>query len=739
MVTFAIRPLAMRPIPKVQSRFLMALGLAIGFAAAAHTVAGAQPPPQAPPAKPPSTTGQGAQPTGSDQPQRQPVFRAGANFVRVDVYATRNDAAVQDMRKDEFEVLEDGVPQIVDTFEHVVIRSGGPAADRVEPRSPREGNLMAADPRSRVFVLFLDTWHVTKASDRYIEGPLLRLLDRVIGPDDLVAVMTPLMSASEITFTRRTDTIGNLLLKNPWWGERGYLIKTDPTEQLYEHCFGREGAEPLIDRRRESMTLEALSDTVVHLEGIREERKAILAITEGWLLFRPDPALMNASDRPAPTGIFVGPDGRPTRTDPRNPGAGIAAQCEQDRVALSMLDDERRFRSLLGEANRANASFYPINPKGLTVFDSPMGPAPPPPLTVDMDRAKSRVDSLLTLADNTDGLAVVNTNDLDTGIRRVVSDLTSYYLIGYSSTNGKLDGRYRTIKVRSKRPGVNIRARRGYQAPTEAEVAARALAASAGPAAAESAPLAREVGRLESIRADALFRLAVAPGWWKPAGVPTAKAGRAEPALWVVGEIDTRRPGEDWSKGASAEVVLTRESGEQVATFTVAVPAGTGRFLTRFPRTSGDVWLDPGQYAMKVRIRPEAGGLPITDTIRFALDPPPAVDRPAIGQPVYLRKGSGASATPQATADLRYHRSETLVVDFSVSDPFTELSGALLGKTGSPLAVPVAVNFREEDGVRWIRAEVALSPLSAGDYLVRVSARTNERQELVMAPFRIIP
>ena len=56
---------------------------------------------------------------------------------------------------------------------------------------------------------------------------------------------------------------------------------------------------------------------------------------------------------------------------------------------------------------------------------------------------------------NTDGIAIVNSNDLDRGLRRVVDDLTSYYLLGYYSTNSKLDGRFRSIKVRVKRPGVS--------------------------------------------------------------------------------------------------------------------------------------------------------------------------------------------------------------------------------------------------------------------------------------------
>jgi VWFA-related protein len=718
-------------------RVAAALFVAVCLAVSWHAIVSAQ---QNPPAKPPPTRAQA--PVDESQGQKPPVFRAGANFVRVDVYATRKDVPVQDLGKNEFEILEDGVPQSIETFEHVVVRGGGPQAERVEPRSIAEGNQMVGDPRSRVFVLFLDTLHVRMVSSRIVESALTRLLDQIIGADDLVALMTPSMPADGMTFTRRTDSIRQLLTNSPWWGQRNSLIKTDETEKLYESCYPPSDstiAQVMIERRRERMTLDAFEDVIRHLDGLREERKAILTVSEGWRLFQPDRSLAEART-PAPPGIFVGANGRLSTTDTRNPGQGYMSQCDQDRLMLASLDDERRFRDLLDEANRANASFYPINPRGLEVFDSDMGPAPPPPLTVDMDRVKGRLDSLRTLADATDGVAVVNTNNLAGGIQRIVSDLTSYYLIGYNSTNAKLDGRFRAIKVRSKRPGVDIRARRGYKAPTEEEVAARTRATSAATTPDEAAPVKRAVSTLESIRPDSLFRMLVAPGWWKPASnVPTAKAGRPEPAVWVVGEIDTRRPGDDWSKGAEAEILVSRDAGQMVATFKVEVPPGAGRFVTRFPRTSDDVWLDPGKYSVRVRVRAAGGGLPTTDTVRFSLDGPPEGARPVLGQPIYFRRGSAAASREQPTADLRYRRSERVVVDVTASDVFDQVSGVLLDRSGRTIEVPVTVTTREDGGSRWIRLEAILAPLSAGDYVLRLAAGASGRQEQVLAPFRIIP
>src|SRR6185436_9205138 len=135
-------------------------------------------------------------------------------------------------------------------------------------------------------------------------------------------------------------------------------------------------------------------------------------------------------------------------------------------------------------------------PRGLSVFDSQINEAPVSPVA-DMDQLRQRTESLQTLAENTDGLALVDSNDLRKQIRRIADDLTSYYLLGYYSTNSKLDGRFRSIKVRSKRPGIEIRARRGYTAATAAEVAkARTAADTVVPEA--KAAVTRALGTIES-------------------------------------------------------------------------------------------------------------------------------------------------------------------------------------------------------------------------------------------------
>ena len=82
----------------------------------------------------------------------------------------------------------------------------------------------------------------------------------------------------------------------------------------------------------------------------------------------------------------------------------------------------------------------------------------------DMNRTTFRAESLRTVAGATDGLAII-TNDLRGGLRRIVDDVSAYYVLGYYSTDRNFNGGYRRIEVKVARPGVQVRARRGYYAP----------------------------------------------------------------------------------------------------------------------------------------------------------------------------------------------------------------------------------------------------------------------------------
>src|SRR5437667_2770060 len=146
---------------------------------------------------------------GAQPPQNppQPTFRTEANYVRVDVFPTKDGVPIPDLTQGDFDVLENGAPQRIEQFEHVVIRGNIPQDLRAEPNTVAESRAMAASARARVFVVFLDTYHVDVAASHNIRKPLTDALDRLIGQDDLVGVMTPEMAATDVTFARKTTTI----------------------------------------------------------------------------------------------------------------------------------------------------------------------------------------------------------------------------------------------------------------------------------------------------------------------------------------------------------------------------------------------------------------------------------------------------------------------------------------------------------------------------------------------------
>ena len=223
------------------------------------------------------------------------------------------------------------------------------------------------------------------------------------------------------------------------------------------------------------------------------------------VLYRPDETLTHLRRDPmtgtptepipgTPRPVGVGPGGTLV-ANPQPYDDQSREQCDKEQMELAMTDNPRYFRDLFEDANRANVSFYRVDPRGLPAVDTDIGPTPPLPPALDRAVLDHRIETLRMLADNTDGIALVNSNDLNKQMRRLAADLTSYDLLGYASTNAKLDGRFRTIKVKVSRQGIEVRARHGYRAATAAEVAAAKKAADA-PGTAEKKALDAELGRL---------------------------------------------------------------------------------------------------------------------------------------------------------------------------------------------------------------------------------------------------
>ena len=662
--------------------------------------------------------------------QNQPTFRSGAAYIRVDMYATRDGKPIEDIQANEIEILEDGVPQKIEAFEHVRVRTGIPQELRVEPKGVEESRQMASDPRARVFVIFLDTYHTQIEGSATMRQPLINFIDRVLGPDDMVAVMTPEMAATEITFQRKTTVISNMLQREWLWGRRARLpgADNDEKEDLYDACYPpfkemADIAPQMKARRREKLTLDALEDLMVHLNGIREERKAVLAVTEGWLLYRPDNKLARQIEttqvRP---GDVLGRPPRPSPADTSQMQGGPRVQCEADRMALAAIDHEFRLQQLTQTANRGNVTFYPVFARGLVPFDAPIGPEKPPPINVDMANLRNRQETLRFLAADTDGTAVINTNNIDGALRRIVDDLSSYYLMGYYTTNPKLDGRFRSITVRVKRPGVTVRARKGYRGYTTEElsrggVTPAALEVGGGSATAAPATVAPPA---VNFNARAQFRIRAA-AW--------SRAGLSGGTVWIVGELDQqtkRLPA--WSRGAQAEITVTGSDNAQVASQRLEIKPGESGFTVQLPDADG---MQSGDYTIRVRLRsPVEGELGLIDTARISVKSPPS-----LGDAIMWRRGPSTGPQHLRTADPRFQRNERLRLELPTSS--TESATArVIDRNGQTISVPVEVSTRPDTaGFTWIVVDLGLSPFGPADYAIDVT----QGQMKQLTAFRVVP
>ncbi|HET9268908.1 MAG TPA: VWA domain-containing protein [Vicinamibacterales bacterium] len=655
----------------------------------------------------------------AQQPQ-QPTFRGGTNVVRVDMYAMRDGKMVDDLKAAEVEVTEDGVKQTIESFERVVVRPPVSQDLRAEPNSVEESRQMAADPRARIFVIFLDTYQTSFVNAARMRSAVQQFVDRVVGQDDLVAVMTPEMSVKDIALGRRTSVITGMLDTDNW-GRRGRFTDNDPIEDEWEKCYVFEDKTifpRMKARRREKMALDALDDLVVHLGGLRDERKAVLAVSEGWLQYARDSTLA-APLKAIENGAIPLAGPRLIQRGARGEQVEVAglAKCEADRAALAEMDNTNRLMDIGERANRVNVSFYPVGAQGLAVFDSDIGPDQPPPIEVDARNLSRKIQGLRYLADMTDGVAIVNTNNVAPLLRKVVDDMSSYYLLTYSSTNSKLDGKFRSIGVRVSRAGVQTRARRGYRALRPEEVTTTLSGSAAAPSSlppAQTAVLAALNTMAFNPRAELRLR---ASAYALPAG---------QGAFWLVGTLDdTTRRAPEWGKGATADVAVRAGDGQTV--LSAAVPLGAdGGFAVQVPETGG---LAAGDYTIRVRAKGGAGAT-IDETARVTI----AAQSPTIGEPVVWRRRPATGLTYFRTADPRASRTDRLRFELSTAATAAP-SATLLDRTGQPIAVPVQVTTRDENGTHWIVLDATIAPLAPGDYAIEVKAGDAIRT----TAFRVVP
>lgn len=382
---------------------------------------------------------------------QQPTFRAGVTMVTTDVIP-RNDRGsfVADLTKDNFTILEDGQPQTIVAF--TIVQGGRTFNLLVPPAMPAAATdgivLPAPRPRptdagGRVLLILVDDLHFEPEMTPHVRRLLQTIADTLLHEGDLAAVVSTGPSFIEVgpTYDRKLIVEAANKIRGS-----GY----QPAE-IFKLMESSQGPGDL--RARAQMAFYTAYNILAQLENISNRRKAVIYISTGYD-FDPFAEGRNSRDR-----IMGGRFSDPTRMliDEENPYFSLG------RVTAD-IDLFRLTRELTLSANRANASLYTIDPRGLAgVTDAGQ--------YVDQSEWRTHIQkttsTLKYLAEETGGFAIVDTNDFASGLKRVDAETSDYYVLGFYSTNNDPARRTRRLDVTVDRPGVSVAARRAYSVKTE--------------------------------------------------------------------------------------------------------------------------------------------------------------------------------------------------------------------------------------------------------------------------------
>jgi VWFA-related protein len=386
--------------------------------------------------------------------QQTPTFRATIDLVSTDLIArdARTNQFIANLKASEIEVYEDGVRQQLVSFVH---SHGGRITNVLAPPpAPAQPGIILPqrrptnDKSGRVFLIFIDDFHLQARDTARTRDWLRRILRTLIHDGDLFGIVsTGYSSISE------QPTYDRQVLESAIERVTGSALTPQEIIQGMQTSQG-----PAELRHRARVAMATAYELIQGLEKLRDRRKAVIYISSGYDF---DPFVEGRLEEQAR---------RQGITDATDESGGLLAAAERLRSdpsyrdqrstqQLSATDLTRDLYDLAKAANRANATFYPIDPTGLVA-----GP------DIDQDvkpsdwlaYTRERQDSLRTLADLTGGLAIVNTNNVDSWLKQIDAATSDYYVIGYYSSNPDPLRRTRKLEVRTTRPNVTVTTRRQY-------------------------------------------------------------------------------------------------------------------------------------------------------------------------------------------------------------------------------------------------------------------------------------
>jgi hypothetical protein len=395
-------------------------------------------------------------------------------------------------------------------------------------------------------------------------------------------------------------------------------------------------------------------------------------------------------------------------------------------------------RDVFDTANRQNTSIYAVDPRGLAAFEYDISSG----INIQTDRKglDATLDSLRVLADNTDGRAIVNRNDLAAGMKQIIRDASGYYLLGYNSTQAPTDGKFHEIKVRVTRRSVDVRARKGYWAFTNEDVAR----ASAPPT--PGAPSAVTTA-LNAIAEPPRGRAA---RFW----IGLAKGQNGSPRVTFAWEpMASDDPQLRTPEGGASRVMLTatapdgrpvfrgRIPEEGAAAPTAASPAAAaGNTAAATPVSTGaSASFDALPGPLQLRMVVENGRGQVMDSATQELTVPDfskvqvSLSTPRVykGRTVRELQTVKANAAAVPATDRTFSRAERLLVRveaYAVDGAPPTVSARLLNRAGTAMS-----DLPMQAGASGQELEIGMSALAAGDYVIEINAKTatGTAQELV--------
>lgn len=381
---------------------------------------------------------------------QQPTFRSGVTLVTTDVIA-RGDRGqfVSDLTRDNFTVLEDGQPQKIESF--TMIQGGrtfnlltpSPASPAPEGVVLPQARARVPDANGRVFLILVDDLHFEPELTPHVRRLLQTIADTLLHEGDLAAVVStgPSFIETGLTYDRKAIVEAAKKVRGS-----GYL----PSE-IFKMMENSQGPGDI--RHKAQLAFYTAYNILSDLEQVANRRKAVIYISTGYD-FDPFAEGRNSRDR-----IMGGRFSDPLRrlVDEDNPYFSMG------RITAD-IDLFRLTRELTLSANRANASIYTIDPRGL-VGTTDAGQY------VDQSEWRTYIQkttsTLKYLAEETGGFPIVDTNDFESALKRVDAETSDYYVLGYYSTNPDPSKRTRALEVRVDRPGVTVAARRAYSLKSE--------------------------------------------------------------------------------------------------------------------------------------------------------------------------------------------------------------------------------------------------------------------------------